>query len=172
MKNKNLILALSLLMISLISFGIGVYLNWSFKTEFYLGCFLLLTSIFVFLKFKNNANSLFGIVLILGLLNIIHFTPYSVGISFTLFKIDVISLLFLIIYYSLNSKKINSKVLTFIASSKTDVERQKNNKIDFFKNQFKHLSESEINTKLNENLVSEAIEALLFLKEKKTDNDK
>jgi hypothetical protein len=162
MKNKNLILSLNLLLISLISIVFGLYYKWIFEIRFYLGLSLLLFSILAFLKFKRFSNYLFGIVLLLGLIDIIHFTPFSFGISFFQIGIQLIPFLFIVIFCVLNLQKINSKLNEFKSTS--DSNNLKKNEIEFFKNQFKKLSETEIDKKLKEDLVPEAIEALIFLK--------
>ena len=171
MKNKNLNLALSLLTICLISIWYGLHNSLVFKIEFYLGFSLLIFTNFVFLKFKNYANSLFGIILILGLFNIIHFTPFLVGFSFAYLKIQLLSFIFLIFFYVLNRKIISKKIDGFRTTSETDLRIRKKNEIEFFKNQFRNLSETEINKKLKEDLVPEAIEALAFLKNNLTTKD-
>ena len=60
--------------------------------------------------------------------------------------------------------KDKDKIINFNKLSESDKFKSKKNEIEFFKNQFQNLSETEIDKKLKEDLVPEAIEALKILK--------
>lgn len=168
MKNKSFILVLSLLMISLISLVLGFYNQWHFEIRFYIGLFALVFTVLACLRIKGIANYLFGIVLLLGLFDLIHFVSFSIGINFFQLKINLIPIVFLLIFYLLNRQNINKKIRNLNEPSDSEEFNRKNNQIEFFKNQFQKFSETEIDKKLNEDLVPEAIEALKILKENLT----
>lgn len=164
MKNRNLILASILLIITLISLLLGFYFQWNFEIRFYIGLFLLIFTILAYLKIKGAANYMFGIILMLGLFDLIHFVPFSIGINFFQLKINLIPIVFFLIFCLLNRQKINEKIRNLNELSDSEEFNRKNNQIDFFKNKFQNLSETEIDQKLKEDLVPEAIEALKILK--------
>jgi len=168
MKNKNFILVLSLLMISLISLVLGFYNQWHFEIRFYIGLSALVFTILAYLRIKGIANYLFGIVLLLGLLDLIHFVPFSIGINFFQLKINLIPIVFFLIFCLLNRQKINEKIRNFNEPSDSEEFNRKSSQIEFFKIKFQNLSETEINQKLKEDLVLEAVEALKMLKENLT----
>lgn len=168
MKNKNLILALILLIISLISLVLGFYYQWHFEIRFYIGLSALVFTILAYLRIKGVANYLFGIVLLIGLLDLIHFVPFSIGFNFSIFKIHLIPFIFLLIFYLLNRQNINEKIRNFNEPSASEEFSRKSSQIKFFKSKFQNLSETEINQKLKEDFVPEAVEALKILKENLT----
>ena len=169
MKNRNLILASILLIITLISLLLGFYFQWNFEIRFYIGLFLLIFTILAYLKIKGAANYMFGIILMLGLFDLIHLVPFSIGINFFQLKINLIPIVFFLIFCLLNRQKINEKIRNLNELSDSEEFNRKNNQIDFFKNKFQNLSETEIDQKLKEDLVPEAIEALKILKNKLTE---
>ncbi|WP_188361476.1 hypothetical protein [Flavobacterium orientale] len=113
---------------------------------------------------KGIANYVFGFVLLLGLFDLIHFVPFSIGINFSIFKIHLIPFIFLLIFYLLNRQNINEKIRNFNEPSASEELSHKNSQIEFFKIKFQNLSETEIDQKLKEDLVPEAMEALKILK--------
>ena len=168
MKNRNLILASILLIITLISLLLGFYYQWNFEIRFYIGLFLLIFTILNYLKLKRFANYLFGTLLLFGLFDLIHFIPFSIGINFSIFKIHLIPFIFLLIFYLLNRQNINEKIRNFNEPSDSEEFSRKSSQIEFFKSKFQNLSETEINQKLKEDLVPEAVETLKILKENLT----
>ncbi len=164
MKNKNLILALILLIISLISLVLGFYYQWHFEIRFYIGLSALVFTILAYLRIKRIANYLFGIVLLLGLLDLFHFVPFSIGINFFQLKINLIPIVFFLIFCLLNRQKINEKIRNFNEPSDSEEFNRKSSQIEFFKIKFQNLSETEIDQKLKEDLVPEAMEALKILR--------
>jgi hypothetical protein len=168
MKNRNLILASILLIITLISLLLGFYYQWHFEIRFYLGLFALVFTILAYFKIKGIANYLFGFILVLGLFDLIHFVPFSIGINFSILKIHLIPFVFLMIFYLLNRQNINEKIRNFNEPSDSEELSRENSQIEFFKIKFQNLSETEIDKKLKEDLVPEAIEALKILKDNLT----
>lgn len=165
MKNENLILAISLLFVSLISLIYGLFNKLIFEIRLYIGLSLLCFCIFSFFKIKSIARYLLGALLILSLFDLIHFTPFSIGLNFLFLKIYLIPFLFTLIFYFLNRHKINEKISNFNKVFYSDKLKHKNDTIEFFKIQFQNLSETEIEKKLKEDLVPEAKEALMILKD-------
>lgn len=155
-------------MICIISLVLGFYNHWHFEIRFYIGMLIVVFTILSYLKRKRIANYLFGTALLIGLFDLIHFVPFSIGINLSVFKIHLIPFFFLMLFYLLNIENINEKIRNFNALSNSEELNRRNNQIEFFKNQFQNFSETEIDKKLKEDLVPDAIEALKILKENLT----
>jgi len=149
--------------ISLISsLQIIISKQYIFSTQEYIGIILLLIStILFFIDFKSY-KYIYLITLLLGIFGYISFSSFYITFGSSTIRIHLIPLLILIVYIFID--KINP--LDFYTTP-TEKEEYSINLVKTFERRFKKLSDSEINMKLNENLTSEAIKALINIKNRR-----
>ena len=128
----------------------------------YIGFSLLLISSILFFTNRKFYKYFILLTIIIGVIGFISFslTVYTFGIG--LIEIQLIPFVALIIYLYVFKSKISS----LLNNPKSEKEKQNDfeNSKNRFKQKFKNLSESEIEIRLNEKLVPEAIKALKELK--------
>lgn len=130
--------------------------NYIFTYRQYIGISLLLICTILFFLNKTIYKYLLGLVLIAGMISIIGFTPaittiYGFGLEFQL-QPFLVFMIYLYVYKN-DLKRIFEK---------TDNESIQNENAlkERFKNKFEKLSDKEIENKLSQKLVPEAIQAL------------
>lgn len=164
MKKKDLIELIPLLILVIIALYSIVEINttnYIFGIEQKLGITLLGISAILFFLNRKVYKYVFGITLILGLVNLIGFSKSITSISlFNLPSIQLLVVPIIGIYIWIYIDEIQHKVRGIIGRSKEQLEFESNAQINGFKQRFEKLSDKEIEKKLSENLVPESIEAL------------
>ncbi|WP_395060328.1 hypothetical protein [Flavobacterium sp.] len=105
-KNKDFYLLICLSTITIVTSIIGFVSKWIFNLSFFIGLISIIICFIVFYKFKKYSKKVFGIALILGTFSIILFTPFQMGFSIGIIKIQIISLLFLTAFAFINRTRI------------------------------------------------------------------
>ena len=165
---KNRYLLFLVVLVSIASLIDGFIENLVFSYAFYSGLgFLGICCILLFLNHKLF-KTLFGIVLILGIFNIIQFTPFAVTIQVSFIKFEVIPTLFFLVFLFFNRSRVLDLIQDWISTSDEDKLESSSRKSKMFKEQFRNLSDQEIENRLHQNLVPEARNALMEIKEKRS----
>jgi predicted membrane protein len=163
-KSKTEIIIIFILWLSIIS---SLYLNYKFDIFFIFGIIGLAIVTITYKKYYEISLSIFVIILILSCFNFIKFS-LAFGLNFGIVSIPNSVLLTVLIYKRRN--EILELKEKWFSENEEEIEMQKNRRIEFFKNQFKNLSEAELKRKLSDEKIieeakNEAIE-LLNLKSK------
>ena len=112
-------------------------------------------------KYYEISLSIFVIILILSSFNFIKFN-LAFGLNFGIVSIPN-SVLLIVLIYKRRNEILDLKGKWFFESEE-EIEIKKNRKIEFFKNQFKNLSEDELKSKLSEEkIIEEAKKAAIEL---------
>lgn len=136
-KNKNLILLILLSLVSIISIIVGLGSNWSFGYNLWIGlCLLIICFILYFQKLKKF-KFFFGIMLILGVFNLIQFAPFRFAIQLGLIKFEVIPTIFLLIFIFLNRNRVIDLIQDWFTTSDEEKEKSSLSKYASFKKIFK-----------------------------------
>jgi hypothetical protein len=165
--NKNLSLLIFLSTVSIISIFVGLASNWAFGYKLYIGLSLLGSCFVLYFLNLQRFKSFFGILLILGVFNIIQFVPFGFGIYFILFPFEVLPTFFLLLFIYINKSQVLDLIQDWFTTSEEEKIKSSNSKYESFKNDFQKLSDSEIENRLNQNIVSEARKALMEIKEER-----
>lgn len=166
-KNKNLILLILLSLVSIISIIVGLASNWVFSYNLWIGlCLLTICFIFYYQKHKKF-KCFFGIILILGVFNIIQFVPFGFRINFILIPFEVLPTFFLLIFIFLNKNRVIDLIQDWFTTSDEEKEKRSLSKYASFKKDFQNLSDKEIENRLNQVLVPEARKALIEIKDER-----
>ena len=138
--------------------------NYTFDYRHYIGLTLLLISTILFFTNRKIYKYVFGITLIIGTFNLIAFSTYIIGINLIFIPIQIIPCAILIFYSIIYRKQLVE--LYFRITQKDEKEEQEyfNVKKESFKRKFADLNNSEIEKKLNQDLVPEAKKALNEIK--------
>jgi len=165
--NKNFYLLILISIVSIISIIVGLESNWVFSYKLWIGlCLLIICFIWWFLKVKKF-KSFFGIMLILGVLNIIQFVPFGFVIQLGFIKFEAIPTVFLLLFIYLNKSQVLDLIQDWYTISDEEKEKSSHSKHESFKKDFKNLSDKEIENRLNQVLVPEARKALIEIKEER-----
>lgn len=134
--------------------------NYIFNYRQYIGLSLLLICTIFFFFNRKIYKYLLAITLIIGLVNIIGFATSTITFGISIVQVQLIPFIVLLIYISIFKQEIKDLI------KKTDADKEINFNIikDRFKQKFKKLSDKEIETKLSQNLVPEAMLALEEIK--------
>ncbi len=175
-KKTEIIILLMLWVLVLTTFPIALFNQYSLNTSDYLGVAgLTLASIAIYYKPEKSFRSVFAILL-LGVFNLLSFVYFFniviwFGLSFAETPgIQIVSLLLISV---LIIRKPNELALLFqdiFGQTEVEKEQSRSRSIKHFKERFKHLSDSEIEKKLQQDLVSEAYLALKQLKEEREES--
>ncbi len=161
-KLKTEIIIIFILWLSIIS---SLCLNYLFDIFFIFGIIGLTTVTLTFKKYYEISLSSLILILLFSMFNIIKFN-LAFGLNFGLISIPSFLLLLILIYKRQN--EISDIKDKWFEEDIEEVENGKIKKTEFFKNQFKNLSESELDRKLNnEKLTDEAKNAVIELLEAK-----
>ena len=138
--------------------------DYLFGIQQHVGLTLLSVSLILFFTNRRIYKYIFGITLLISLINLIGFTTWITTINFFGLSIQILILPIVLIFASIYKEEIIPKVHNLVGNSEKQLEIKSNSQISGFKRRFKKLSDREIESKLNENLVPEAIEALKQIK--------
>lgn len=165
--NKNFYLLVLLSIGSIISLIVGLESNWVFSYKLWVGlCLLIICLISWFLKVKKF-KSFFGIMLILGVLNIIQFVPFEYAIQLGFIKFEAIPTVFLLLIIYLNKSRVLDIIQDWYTISDEEKEKSSHSKYLSFRNDFQNLSDIEIENRLNQVLAPEARKALIEIKDER-----
>lgn len=166
MKNKDLYLSLSLMVLLIVTYIIGLTQNWIVGVAFYVGFILLLICIFSAIKFPKYSSYILAVTLIASMLRVVQFTPFQVHLQISALKLNPIPIPFLIVFMLLNRSRIMD---IFQGSNPTKEEIAEESRIRHlrFKADFQKLSVEEISKRLQFNLTDEARKALMELQEER-----
>jgi hypothetical protein len=165
--NKNINLLVLLSTVSIISIIVGLVSNWGFSYNLWIGLSLLgICHISYFLNFQRF-KSFFGIILILGVFNIIQFVPFGFRINFIFIPFEVLPIFFLLLFIYLNRSRVMDLIQNWFTTSDEEKEKSSDSKYASFKKDFQNLSDKEIENRLNQVLVPEARKALIEIKEER-----
>ncbi|MCB0541220.1 MAG: hypothetical protein H6571_16585 [Lewinellaceae bacterium] len=170
MKKEEFIEAIPLIILTII----GIYSiievitsEYIFGIQQHVGLTLLGISIILFFANKRIYKYIFGITLLLGLVNLIGFTTSILTMNFFGLPIQILMIPLIAVYTWVNKEEIKPKIQNLLGNSNEQIKLESNSKINGFKRRFEKLSDNEIESKLNQNLVSEAIEALKQIKKER-----
>ncbi|MGQ1786775.1 hypothetical protein [Saccharicrinis sp. GN24d3] len=173
LKNIENIILLILWTISLTTFPIALLNDYSLFPSDYFGFVgLVVVSTFSYLKPTKSFEALL-VLLLLGLFNLLSFAYFinmvmTFGISiFVTPGIQLISLVFLIVLVAKRRNKTRLFYLKIFGLTEEDKEQSRKSSQNFFKRKFENLTDIEIENRLQEDLVPEAIEALVEIKEER-----
>lgn len=157
-KTKTEIIIIFILWLSIIS---SLYLNYKFDIFLIFGIIGLAIVTITHKKYFEISLSIFVIILILSSFNFIKFS-LAFGLNFGIVSIPN-SVLLIVLIYKRRNEILDLKGKWFFESEE-EIEIKKNRKIEFFKNQFKNLSEEELKSKLSEEkIIEEAKKAAIEL---------
>ncbi len=157
-KSKTEIIIIFILWLSIIS---SLYLNYKFDIFLIFGIIGLAIVTITYKKYYEISLSIFVIILILSSFNFIKFN-LAFGLNFGIVSIPN-SVLLIVLIYKRRNEILDLKGKWFFESEE-EIEIKKNRKIEFFKNQFKNLSEDELKSKLSEEkIIEEAKKAAIEL---------
>lgn len=163
--NKNINLLVLLSTVSIISIIVGLISNWGFSYNLWIGLSLLgICLVSYYLNFQRF-KSFFGIILILGVFNIIQFVPFGFGIQLIFIKFEVVPTVFSLLFIYLNRNRVMDFIQDWLTTSDEEKEKSSDSKYESFKKDFQSLSDKEIENRLNQVLVPEARKALIEIKE-------
>ncbi len=174
MKQKDLIEFIPLGILSLLAIASifeVVSTTYAFLINQYVGLTLLGFSIVLFFSNRRIYRYIFGITLVLGLFNLIGFTTFITTINLFGLVIQPLLVPIIPIFIWINKEKIKPIIRSLAGTNEEQIINSEQTKINGFKRRFKNLSDNEINSKLQENLIPEAIEALKQIKKERLDND-
>lgn len=157
-KSKTEIIIIFILWLSIIS---SLYLNYKFDIFLIFGIIGLAIVTITYKKYYEISLSIFVIILILSSFNFIKFN-LAFGLNFGIVSIPN-SVLLIVLIYKRRNEILDLKGKWFFESEE-EIEIKENRKIEFFKNQFKNLSEDELKSKLSEEkIIEEAKKAAIEL---------
>lgn len=165
--NSNLYLLVLLSIVSIISIIISLISKWVFSYSFWIGLSLLMICFILYYQRPNKLKYFFGIILILGVFNLIQFVPFGFSIQLGLIKFEVVSTLFFILFLYLNRSRVLDLFQDWFTTSDDEKAINSNSKYESFKKYFKNLSDLEIEYRLNQVLVPEAKKALAEIKDER-----
>ena len=130
--------------------------DYIFTFREYIGLPLLLVSTIIFFLNRKIYKYLTVMILIVGLTGVISFTAARIYVGISIIEVQLIPLIVLVIFIYIFKGEIRKLI------QKTESEKQNNteNLKNHFKHKFEKLSDKEIESKLTQNLVPEAIQAL------------
>ena len=170
LKKTDIYEAVPLVVLSIICLASIIKVNtseYSFQNPQYIGLSLLAISIILFSIYRRGYKYVFGISLLLALVNLIGFTATIVTIEFFGMSIQLLPIPIILLFFWVNQKE----VLDLLGMSYEHNTALSNSKINGFKKRFSKLTDHEIEKKLKQNLIAEAIEALQQLKEERTEDN-
>ena len=158
---------------SLISYSIALAQGYNLFISDYVGLAgLTLVTVIGLLRPAKMLPGLF-FLLILGTLNLASFIYFVNGVfSFGFMGavtpgIQLYSLLLIITLIVIRKREIKAVYRKYLGTTEEDKESSKRAQVDAFKRRFQQLSDSEIESKLNQGLVPEAVEALTEIKDER-----
>jgi len=139
--------------------------DFEFEGKQYIGLTLLGVSLILFFTNRRVYKYLFGMTLLLGIFNLIGFTTSIVTMTFIFVPIQLIVIPFFLAFTWLNKEQLQRKLQSILATSEEQNITESQTRIAGFRRRFDKLPNDEIEAKLKENLVPEALQALQELKD-------
>ena len=167
---KKITTEIIIIFILWLSVILSLYLNYKFDIFFIFGIIGLSIVTLTNKKLTEISLTILIVILLFSSFNLIKFS-LAFGLNFGVISIPNFILLIVLLYRKRN-QVLDLKEKWF-AEDEEEIENQKIRKIEFFKNQFKNLSEAELNRKLSEEkLTEEAKNAAIELINLKSITDK
>jgi len=164
---RNLYLLITLSITSIVFLIMGYCEKLVFNYKLYTGLsFIVLCYILYFISSKY-LNYALGLILFLGILNLISFVPFSIVFSIGYIKFELIPLFFLIVFIYNNKSRILDIILSFNSNTEEEKINESQLKFEKFKKEFKNLSNNELENRLTYDLTPEAKKALLEIKKER-----
>ena len=155
-ENKNLMKKITteiiIIFILWLSVILSLYLNYKFDIFFIFGIIGLSIVTLTNKKLTEISLTILIVILLFSSFNLIKFS-LAFSLNFGVISIPNFILLLVLLYRKRN-QVLDLKEKWF-AEDEEEIENQKIRKIEFFKNQFKNLSEAELNRKLSEDKLTE-----------------
>ena len=149
---KKITTEIIIIFILWLSVILSLYLNYKFDIFFIFGIIGLSIVTLTIKKLKEISLTILIVILLFSSFNLIKFS-LAFGLNFGVISIPNFILLLVLLYRKRN-QVLDLKEKWF-AEDEEEIENQKIRKIEFFKNQFKNLSEAELNRKLSEDKLTE-----------------
>lgn len=166
--NYNFYTLVLLATVSIVSIITGLASKLALSYPFWIGLSLLIICFILQYQKSIKFNSFFGIILILGIFNLIQFVPFRFAIQLGLIKFEIIPTLFFLIFIYLNKSRVLDLIQDWFTTSDEEKEKNSISKYESFKKNFQDLSDTEIENRLNDVLVPEARKALMEIKEERS----
>ena len=151
MEKRYLIEALPLGILTII----GIYsiievstTDYLFDTQQHIGLTLLFVSIFLFIASRKFYKYIFGLTLILGVINVVGFTTSITVISIMGIPFQIIVVPIIALFIWINSDEIMPKIQKLRQVDKNQIRKERNSQINGFIRRFEKLSDSEIDRNL------------------------
>ena len=135
-----------------------------FGTPQYIGLSLLGISSILFFVQRRIYRYVFGSTLLLGLPSLIGFSTSIMGVYFLGIPIQILLLPLILLFTWINKDSIKPMIQQLLGNSTEQKQSRRHAKVNGFKRRFEKLTDQEIESKLKEQLVPEALEALNQLK--------
>jgi len=139
-----------------------------FTIKEYMGIFFLLVVTISFFIERKIYQKILLFVLLLGMFGLISFSTYIITFGFLFIHVYLIPFFILILYMYIYNKDLK-KYFTISENEKKENSLRLEKK---FKRKFSKLSDEEIEIKLEENLIPEAIKALKNIKNARANKEK
>jgi len=139
-----------------------------FTIKEYMGIFFLLVVTISFFIERKIYQKILLFVLLLGMFGLISFSTYIITFGFLFIHVYLIPFFILILYMYIYNKDLK-KYFTISENEKKESSLRLEKK---FKRKFSKLSDEEIEIKLEENLIPEAIKALKNIKNTRANKEK
>ena len=158
---KKITTEIIMIFILWLSVIVSLYLNYKFDIFFIFGIIGLLIVTLTNKKFAEISLASLIVILLFASFNLIKFS-LAFGLNFGIISIPNFILLIVLLYQKRN-QVLDLKEKWF-AENEEEIESGKKRKTEYFKNQFKNLTEKELNRKLSEEkLTEEAKNAIIEL---------
>ncbi|MQP53728.1 MULTISPECIES: hypothetical protein [unclassified Flavobacterium] len=149
---KKITTEIIIIFILWLSVILSLYLNYKFDIFFIFGIIGLSIVTLTNKKLTEISLTILIVILLFSSFNLIKFS-LAFSLNFGVISIPNFILLLVLLYRKRN-QVLDLKEKWF-AEDEEEIENQKIRKIEFFKNQFKNLSEAELNRKLSEDKLTE-----------------
>ena len=164
---RNLYLLIALSITSILCLTYGVFEKLVFNYKLYLGLSTIVFCYILYLKTSKYFKYIFGLTLLFGIFNVISFVPFSMNFGLGFLKLELIPLMFSIVFFLINRSRILDLVQNFNFISDEEQSADSQTKFEKFKIEFNKRSDIEIENRLKYNLTLEAKKALLEIKKER-----
>nr|WP_314866034.1 hypothetical protein [uncultured Flavobacterium sp.] len=164
---RNLYLLITMSITSIIFLILGFSEKLVFNYKLYTGLSFIILCYFLCFISRKYLNYTLGLILFLGVLNLISFVPFSIVFSIGFIKFELIPLFFLVLFIYNNKSRILDLIISFNSSTEEEKLNESQSKFEKFKIEFKNLSDNELENRLTYDLTPEAKKALLEIKKER-----
>ena len=167
---KKLNTEILIILVLWLSIILSLYFNFKFDIFFIIGIFGISIVSATYKKYNKNSLAILFLILVFSSFDLIKFS-WAFGINLGIINIISFSLLLILVYKRRNEFfALKNK---WFGETFDEQENGKITRIEFFKKEFNHLSETELNKKLNEEVLTKeaktAIIEILKLKKGQTE---